>query len=364
VRRAIIFTITIVFAIALLARAATYTVRFTEAAVLTTFGKAGENSVQLDPGLKFKWPDPIQSVTKYDTRSRFLQTPSVTQQTLDNSQLVLEAYCTWRVSDPLLFFQKFSNEGDRTSAHYKGAEKILHGNLRSAMGEVSAFRMGQLFTPIAEASQMEELERRIRKAMEDKGADGRSIADYGIAISSVGISRIILPESTTQAVMQSMKEDRDRLVKELQNRAEAQRQAIVTAAESHADKIKAFAEAYAAEIRQLGDMEAATYVAQMNEAPELAVFLKNIDFIRTATAKRITWIVSGAVPGFELMFPQNSRLTGPGRIPGVSLLMGDDPSQHIAHPEAGEPQQDESTRIAAQRGQPAPAPANSSGDRQ
>src|SRR5690242_2525942 len=98
-----------------------YTVRFTETAVLTTFGKADDQAIKKNPGLYFKWPDPIQSVTKYDTRARFLQTQSETQQTADSRQLVVEAFCTWKVDNPLQFFKKFSNKGARPEDHYDGA---------------------------------------------------------------------------------------------------------------------------------------------------------------------------------------------------------------------------------------------------
>ena len=49
-----------------------YTVRFTEAAVETRFGKAGPDAVKREPGLYFKLPYPIDSVTSYDVRTRFL----------------------------------------------------------------------------------------------------------------------------------------------------------------------------------------------------------------------------------------------------------------------------------------------------
>jgi hypothetical protein len=133
-------------------------------------------------------------------------------------------------------------------------------------------------------------------------------------------------------------------VSELESRGEAQSRAITTAAEAHASRIRAFADAYAAEIRQTGDLEAEQYVAQMNESPELAVFLKSIEFIRTATAKRITWIVNNSVPGFELMSRESARVAEDGSIPGVARLMGSDPAA-------------ESTRIAGQSTQPG-APAD------
>jgi membrane protease subunit HflC len=321
VRRALIIAAAAVFVVALLARAMTYTVRFTEKAVLTTFGKAGPEGIKDQPGLKLKWPDPIQSVTKYDTRQRFLQTQSETQQTADSSQLVVEAYCTWNVSDPLKFFQKFSNKGDRASDHYEGAKEVLRGNLRTAMGEISRYRMDELFTVSGTPSKLPELEQRIKAALQS--ADGNRIADYGITVTDVGINRIILPEENTKTVVESMRADRNRLVNELQSKGKAEAQTITSAAKANADKIKKFAEAYAADIRRKGDEEAQTFVAQMNEQPDFAVFLKQVDFIKQSLAKRITWIVDTTMPGFELMAPKTLRKAQTGEVPGVQALMGD-----------------------------------------
>src|SRR5262245_35688907 len=100
----------------------TYTVRFTETAVLTTFGKASEADVIKEPGLGLKATDPIQSVTKYDKRVRLLTVKLETQQTADSKQVIVEGFCTWRVDDPLKFFQSFSNAGDRADEHYRKAE--------------------------------------------------------------------------------------------------------------------------------------------------------------------------------------------------------------------------------------------------
>src|SRR3954466_12064032 len=112
-----IFFLTGIFLIALLAFTITYTVRFTEAAVLTTFGKADETDVRKDPGLYVKWPYPIQSVTTYDKRTRVLSTKFEQLSTADSRQVVVECFCTWKVSDPLLFFRRFSNAGQRADEH-------------------------------------------------------------------------------------------------------------------------------------------------------------------------------------------------------------------------------------------------------
>jgi membrane protease subunit HflC len=323
----VIIIVSVVFGLALLSRMMTYTVRFTENAVLTTFGKADPaSSIKREPGLYFKLPEPIQSVTKYDTRARFLQVLSETQQTADSRQLTVESFCTWKVTDPLKFFQRFSNAGDRASDHYKKAEESLWANLRSAMGEISKYRIDELFNPDPSASKLPELEGKVLAVLQSSTKGGASLDDYGIKVLTVGINRIELPEQTTQAVFGSMKEDRARLVKEIESRGDSEAQTITSTADSNARKILQFAEAYAADIRRQGDEEAQTYIAQMNEAPEFAVFLKNVDFIRLALSKRITWIVDTTMPGFELMAPGTLRKTEKGKVPGVQGLMGDVPT--------------------------------------
>ena len=64
------FLITGLIILAILGFMTMYTVRFTETAVVTTFGKAGPESVITEPGLRLKMPYPIQSVTRYDVRAR------------------------------------------------------------------------------------------------------------------------------------------------------------------------------------------------------------------------------------------------------------------------------------------------------
>ena len=333
-RRTIIFAVTIVFALALLARAVTYTVRFTEKAVLTTFGSAGESAKNIQPGLHFKWPDPIQSVTKYDTRKRFVQTRSETQQTADSRQLIVEGYCTWKVSDPLEFFKRFSNAGTSARDHFDKAETVIRDNLRSALGATSNYGMDELFTAGSRTSKLPELEGRVLTALK-----GGSLDAYGIEIEEVGINRLRLPEEVTKAVMESMRSDRNRLVQTLKSRGDSQAQTITTAAEANASRIEKFAEAYAEEIRRQGEVEATRYVAQMNEAPELAIFLKQVDLMKTALAKRVTFIFTTDEAGFEGMNPRAMSSERTNGVPAVKNLsqVGNGKAPPPARPEERSP---------------------------
>lgn len=318
-RRVLIIAVAVAFGLVLLSMTSMYTIRFTQAGVLTTFGKAApESSVKREPGLYFKWPEPIQSITTYDTRARFHQSLLEQHQTLDDRQLVIEPYCTWRVADPLKFFQRFSGAGERASQHYDEASKLIGATLRSAMGETSRFRITELFPSGREPSQIPALEQRVLAVMK-----GAGLADSGVEVIDVGITKINFPEATTQQVMESMKAGRDALVKSIQSKGEAEAQQITSAAESDAAKIEAFARSHAAEIRQKGDLEAAHYVKQMSENPELAVFLKNIEFIRESLASRMTLFFSTDMPGFKLMRlnAMDDKDTNVNGVPGVSGLM-------------------------------------------
>jgi regulator of protease activity HflC (stomatin/prohibitin superfamily) len=137
-----------------------------------------------------------------------------------------------------------------------------------------------------------------------------------------------------------MKADRARLVKTLESKGASMAQTITSTAESNAKRIERFAEAYAAEIRANGQREAEQYIAQMNESPELAVFLKQMEFMRTALAKRITFIFTTDQPGFEGM---NVRTANSGKLPVENLMNG--PASAITR----EPRPSESESVPASK---------------
>lgn len=304
----------------LLAYMCTFTVRYTASAVRTTFGSANEQSVKRDAGLYFKAPWPIQSVTTYDTRVRLLDLKVETQQTADNRTIAVEVYCTWRVTDPLRFFQKFSSAGERSEEHYARAEEALKASLRGAAAEISNYTMEQLFTTTQGTSKLPELEAKMTAAFVDKRDQQNSrLGDYGIEAVSVGITRILLPQEVTKAVFDRMRAGRERLAREIESQGQSQAQAIRDKASADARRITAFAEALAQNIRTQGDLEARPFLAQMNDNPELAVFMQNMEFIRKLPARTATLILPSTLPGFDSLMPdyvQRARAAGQA-IPGL-----------------------------------------------
>ncbi|MEX0876575.1 MAG: SPFH domain-containing protein [Phycisphaerales bacterium] len=305
----------VLFVAVILLFSMSFTVRFTETAVKTRFGKASENSILTEPGFKWKLPYPFESVTKYDKRIRIVQTRSETVQTADDFQIIVESYLSYRVEDPLLFFRSFSNAGDRAIDHFNKAENdVLRDLLRSALGETSKYEMGDLFTSRTGESVIPQLEQQVYDLLVSGGNGGKPLEDYGIRITSVGIDRIVLPEETTSAVINRMGANRDRLAERYESEGRSQARAIEAEAASNAERIRAFAQRRADEILARGESEAAPYLAQQNINPELAVFIQNIQLMREAMAKKFTLIFSTSDYGMQLFDPDILEDTQ-GRLP-------------------------------------------------
>ncbi len=339
-RKTFLFLIAAVIVVGFLVYMMTYTVRFTDAAVVTTFGKATPESVVREPGMKFKWPAPIQSVALYDTRARFLSTKSETQQTADDRQIVVESFMTWRVSDPYLFNQKFSREGSSPLDHYKQAERVLTDLLRSAMSEVSKYKLGELFTPKLGDSKLPALEQDVMARLKKKGgADSgapagageaaKSLADYGVEIVMVGINKVVLPESTTNQVFERMKATMATRAARAESEGKAAAAQITSAADSDAKRIRAFAQLKADTIKNQGDLEAAAYLKAQSEDPELAQFLKKVELMREGFGKKVMLVMPTTMFGVDIFDPGTlAPLMTPKRV-GEASPTGKAPAEGV-----------------------------------
>jgi membrane protease subunit HflC len=306
--------VALVVLLAILAFMMTFTVRFTEAAVVTTFGRATERDVIKEAGLNFKMPFPIQSVTKYDTRQRYVETRSETLATADNRQVILQSYIVWRVVDPLRFFQSYGNVGSREDEHVRAAEELLRAKLRSALAETSQFKLTDLLTTDAGGSKLPELEARVLAAI-TSGAGSSALAASGIEAVVVGINSMELPESVTEQVFKQMEAQRRTIAGKAANEGTAAAATIRNSGEESARKIRSFAERRADAIRGQADSDSAPYLALQSKDPRLAVFLQNIRFMRDALSKRTTLVLPTSLPGLHLLDPSIAEKLGQGQIP-------------------------------------------------
>ncbi|MEO1130071.1 MAG: SPFH domain-containing protein [Planctomycetota bacterium] len=283
----------------------TFTVGFTEKAVVTTFGKAGPDDVVTDPGLKFKWPAPIQSATVYDTRVRLQEIRDETQQTADQRQVVVGAFLTWRVDDPLLFYQRFRGDaGADPREHYRIAERSLESVFRSAMAEVSRYRFDQLFTTEGDSSIASLEDAILSRLNASREQGGGEVSRYGIEVKMVGIKSIELPEQATSEVFEQMRSTREKLAADAESQGQSIAASIRSKAESDVRTILDFAANRAAELQAQGDREAARWLEVQQQAPALAEFMRKVEFLRSGFGKSTNIFFTPNTPGLEVFGPQ------------------------------------------------------------
>ena len=300
--RIVLYVFAVIFALVILVFMCTYQVRFNEQAIVTTFGRAGENARVENPGPHFKWPYPIQSVRKYDTRDRVLETRIENVQTADNQLITVQVFLVWQISDVLKYFQRMENESV--------AATHLTDRLRSNLGVFSQYDFGELLAQSGGLGKMSEAEERMLNLLVDP-SDGSPGVDeyYGITPRAVGITRFILPENTTTAVFERMKQTRQTIAADARASGEAEASRIRTEATTAAEKIRRFAELRAASIRAIGEKEAARHIAQQAALdPEFAIYLRQLEAVETMVTANTTFIFPAKFP-FELLIqPPNGGL--------------------------------------------------------
>ncbi len=276
-----------------------FQVRQTEVAVVTTFGKATRPITE--PGLYFKWPWPVQKVTKLDRRlqsseGKFEETP-----TRDGRNLLIMVFTGWQIDDPALFYARFAG-GSLVEAE-RSLQNIVSNAKNAAVGrhpfsDFISVREGDL--------KFDEIEKEILEAVQ---ADTKT---QGIAVKLARIKRIGLPESVTEKVFDRMKAERSKEVERLRSEGQAEAIEIRSAADLQRDKLLADADAQAYRIRGEGDAEAAKSFSIFQENPDLAILILKLNALESTLKDRATLILDPRTPPFDLL------VTPEGIRPGVA----------------------------------------------
>jgi membrane protease subunit HflC len=276
-----------------------YQVRYDQVAVRTTFDKADESSIQEAPGLKWRWPWPINKVALYSKRLQILEDKIEELQTADGKSVIVRTYLTWRIADPLSFYVTLKDPDE--------ANRQLSSRLREIRGLISRYQFDELVNVDREKLKLATIEQQATEAL----SAGLEQAGYGIRVESVGIHKIILPESTTQKVFETMIAARERLAENALQEGQAQASAIRSEAASARERILAFAERRAQAIRSQGDREAAVQYESFAKNEEFAIFLRKIEALRKMLDHNTTFVLSADSLGILDWFNKDPSATRP-----------------------------------------------------
>ena len=267
----------------------TFQVSQSEVAVLTRFGKPVANLDQ--PNLYFKWPWPIQQVYRFDQRVQIFEDKFSENYTADGTMLLTSVYVGWRISDAKEFFPKFA--GGSVAA----AQRQLEQMLRSAKAAVIGINRLADFVNVDPAQvKLEAIETEIKTRVQNELASH----NYGISIEFLGLKKLGLPESVTTAVFDRMKSERNKSISEAQFNGEAEATKIKSAAERKAADLLSDAEAAAISIKGKGEAEAAKTLSVFQQNPELAIFLSQLETLKSSLNQRTTLIFDERTPPFSL----------------------------------------------------------------
>lgn len=277
----------------LLGYAVTYQVRFDEMVVLTTLGRADAGSVKNadggGAGLYLKWPWPIQQVRRFDARTQILEDRLEQLETQDKQVLIATAYVAWRITDPLAFLIAVHSVPE--------AERYLLSRLRTARAEVGRFTFEELTSTSPRSLRLPEVEAAILARMRADLAGGR----YGIAIETVGLRRIILPQDVAERVFERMSLTRQRLAQSARSEGAAMARSIRAHAESAEERILAFADRKAQDIRAAGDEAAARYYRIFAQNEDFAIFVRKLEALQATLANNTTFLLDTRIEPFDLL---------------------------------------------------------------
>ena len=272
----------VLLAIVFLLDQATYTVSETEQVIITQFGDPVGDPV-ISPGLHFKVPF-IQRVNVFD--NRFLEWDGNPNQvpTRDRRFILVDTYARWRITDPLLFFQRLRDERGAQSR----LDDILDGETRNAVARHNLIELVRSTNRNEADVQIEsEEEAVILEALEQgrqeitreilQTAAGRT-ADLGIELLDLRLKRINYVAEVQQDVFARMIAERQRVAEEFRSEGQGEAARIDGERERELSQIQSEAYRIAEELRGKADATAtAVYAESYDRDADFYAFTKSME---------------------------------------------------------------------------------------
>ena len=204
-----------------------FVVDTTEYAVVTQFGKPVRSI--LEPGLRWKLPDPIQTLQRYDNRLQVYEAGKIEFLTRDKKSIVVDFYASWRITDPLAFL--------KTVRDKVGAEARLSDVVSSVLGvAIGGFELADLVNVDQTRMKLHEMLAAIT-ARCNQQTDA-----YGIETINVEMRTLNFPEKNTLSVFRRMKAEREQMARKY--RSEGSEEAAKIRAAARKDEKRILSEAY------------------------------------------------------------------------------------------------------------------------
>ena len=264
-----------------------FQVRETQSVLVTTFGKPTREITE--PGWYFKWPAPIQRKHPFDSRMRVFEADLGETTTREAVPIIVNTFIVWKIAEPLEFFNAVGTVSE--------AESKLLSQISDTQNKViGRHSFGEFVNSDPAKIKFRQIEEEMLADLKQTVRD-----DYGIEIKTIGIKQLNVSEDVSKDVFDRMRAERNRKTEATIAQGNAEAMKIRTDADSKKTELLAAAEARAKAIRGQGDAEAAKYYKMLDEDPEFAMFLRNIEALKKILEKRSTVVFSADTEPFDLL---------------------------------------------------------------
>jgi membrane protease subunit HflC len=275
---------------------AVYVVSETNQVIITQFGEPIGGAVTT-AGMHAKVPF-VQKTNYFE--KRWLEWNGDPNQipTKDKKYIWVDTYCRWRISDPLVFFQRVRDERGGQSR----LDDVVDGETRNVIANhdlIEIVRASNRKFDISEEAALLDLSGVIGEITygRDKLArmilenSSRITSEFGVELKDVQIMRVNYVDEVQKKVFDRMVAERQRIAAKYRSEGDGKSAEIRGQKEKELKRIQSEAYRQAQEIKGKGDAEATkVYALAYNLDPEFYQFTKTLETYRKALEKE-TWLL-------------------------------------------------------------------------
>jgi membrane protease subunit HflC len=299
------------FAILIVLLNTLYVVSETNQVIITQFGEPKGDAIT-KPGLHLKVPF-IQKANYFE--KRWLEWDGDANQipTKDKKYIWVDTYARWRISDPLVYFQRVRDERGAQSR----IDDIIDGETRNAVANFDLieivrssnrdFELTEEIAILDIAAAIPEIQTgrdKIAQIILERSSE--ITPEFGVELRDVKIKRINYVEEVQRKVFDRMISERKRIAAKYRSEGDGKSAEIRGEKERELKKIQSEAYRKAQEIKGEADAEATKiYANAYNRDPEFYQFMKTLETYISSLDKE-TWLLLSTDAEF-LKYLKSSR---------------------------------------------------------
>ncbi len=291
-----VILVIVAFAVLIILVDAIYKVSETNQVIITQFGEPIGGAITT-PGLHIKTPF-IQKANYFE--KRWLEWDGDANQivTKDKKYIWVDTYARWRISDPLVYFQRVRDERGAQSR----LDDIIDGETRNAIANFDLFEVvrstnrefeateegAEILDTEATQQQVEMGREKITHIILEKSSE--ITPEFGIELRDVRIKRVNYVEEVQRKVFDRMIAERQRIAAKYRSEGDGRSAEIRGQKERELKRIQSEAYRTAQEVKGKADAEAVKiYADAYNLDVEFYQFMKTLETYRTIMDKE-TWL--------------------------------------------------------------------------